>query len=39
MRSLLMGVDSGTQPTKALVANAKTGEALGASTEYSRQPH
>ena len=36
MRSLLMGVDSGTQPTKALVANAKTGEALGASTAVYR---
>ena len=30
MRSLLIGIDSGTQSTKALVVDAKTGKVLGA---------
>ena len=33
MRTLLIGVDSGTQSTKALVVDAKTGRVLGSSSE------
>ena len=32
MRQLLIGVDSGTQSTKALVVDAKSGKVLGAGT-------
>jgi len=32
MRSLLIGIDSGTQSTKALVVDAKTGKVLGAAS-------
>ena len=33
MRTLLIGIDSGTQSTKALVVDAKTGKVLGAASE------
>src|SRR3954468_24440970 len=33
MRTLLIGVDSGTQSTKALVVDAKNGKVLGAASE------
>ncbi len=33
MRTLLIGIDSGTQSTKALVVDAKDGKVLGASSE------
>ncbi|MBO4796136.1 MAG: xylulokinase, partial [Verrucomicrobia bacterium] len=33
MRTLVIGIDSGTQSTKALVVNAKTGEVLAAASE------
>jgi len=32
MRTLIVGIDSGTQSTKALVVDAKTGKALGAAS-------
>ena len=32
MRTLIIGVDSGTQSTKALVVNARTGQVLGKSS-------
>ena len=33
MRTLIIGVDSGTQSTKALVVDAKTGKVLGSASE------
>ena len=33
MRTLVIGIDSGTQSTKALVVNAQTGEVLAAASE------
>jgi xylulokinase len=40
MRTLLLGIDSGTQSTKALVADAKTGKVLSsASQAYDLIPH
>lgn len=33
MRTLLIGIDSGTQSTKALVVDARTGRALGVASE------
>jgi len=33
MRTLLIGIDSGTQSTKALVVDANTGKVLAAATE------
>src|SRR5262245_5131017 len=33
MRTLLVGIDSGTQSTKALVVDAKSGKVLGSSSE------
>ncbi len=33
MRTLLLGIDSGTQSTKALVVDAKTGKVLGAASQ------
>ncbi len=33
MRTLLIGIDSGTQSTKALVVDAKTGKVVGAAAE------
>src|ERR1051325_8794624 len=33
MRTLIIGIDSGTQSTKALVVDAKTGKVLGAASE------
>ncbi|MGV3772964.1 MAG: xylulokinase [Verrucomicrobiales bacterium] len=33
MRSLIIGIDSGTQSTKALVVDAKTGKVLGAASK------
>jgi len=33
MRSLLIGIDSGTQSTKALVVDAKTGRVLGSASQ------
>ena len=32
MRTLIIGIDSGTQSTKALIVNAQTGQALGKGT-------
>lgn len=40
MRQLLIGIDSGTQSTKALVVNSRDGKVLGAaSQEYDLIPH
>ena len=40
MRSLLIGIDSGTQSTKALVVDAKSGKVLGsASAAYDLLPN
>ena len=40
MRSLLIGIDSGTQSTKALVVDAKSGKVLGsASAAYDLIPN
>ena len=33
MRTLLIGIDSGTQSTKALVVDAKTGKVLGSGAQ------
>jgi xylulokinase len=40
MRDLLIGIDSGTQSTKALVADANTGRVLGSgAAKYDLLPH
>lgn len=40
MRNLLIGIDSGTQSTKAVVVDAKTGEVLGSGSQtYDLIPH